>query len=492
MGVARAWGAGAVLLLAAAGAARGQEDLREELDRTRAAMRLLEEKVERLEGLVGGEGGAVAKEVEAYLAARPGAGPGLVTVPGARGLRFSGQVVTWFERFDGVYRAADPAGEEVNDILRLRTALQADVDVAEGLKARIEIRDARIFGSEPSTISQLQNGTGGTDLKQGWFEAADLLGPGTAVRAGRQVLAFGDQRLVGHLEWHTLGRSFDGLLLTLPFGATKVDVFAARVVEGGPWLAGYAPAVPDDGDTDLYGIYAATPKGLAGGDLDVYLLGLRSGAAAAGEAGGSGNTFFGTGGVRWSRAEKGFDAGFEGAAQSGHLDGDRLAAFALHGHGGLLFPDAMWKPRIGLEVNYATGDRDPSSGGVQTFQTLFPTDHPLYGPMNLTTWKNLREVALLLSVKPADRWTLKLEAHWFRVAQDADGWYGIQGIRIRPGGSGHSDDLGTEIDVIAVHSVSERMRVDVGLSHFFDGGYVRDSGPSGDATWIWTQFTVTF
>ncbi|MCK6480945.1 MAG: alginate export family protein [Planctomycetaceae bacterium] len=492
MGGLRAVACGAALLLGAGAAADAQEDLRGELERTRAEMRKLQEKVERLEGLVGGDGGAVAKEVEAYLAARPPGSLGNVTAPNSRGLKFSGQVVLWVERFDDVYRPAEPTGDDVNDIARLRTAIQADFDVAEGLKARVEIRDARYYGSEPSTISQLQTTTGGTDLKQGWFEATDLLGSGADLRAGRQVLAYGDQRLVGHLEWHTLGRSFDALRFARKWGDTQVDLFAARTVEGGPWLAGFAPPVADDGDSDLYGLYTATPKGLAGGDLDVYLLGFRSGAAAAGEAGGSGNTFFGTGGLRWSRAGEEWDGGFEGALQRGHLAGDPLSAFALHGHAGYTFADARGKPRIGVEANWASGDRDPGSGERQSFQTLFPTDHPLYGPMNLTTWKNLREIALFLSLQPAERWTLRFECHRFWVDQDADAWYGIQGIPIRPGDPSYSNFLGTEVDLIATHRVSERMRIDVGASQFFDGGFVRDSGPGGDALWLWTQFTVTF
>ena len=41
---------------------------------------------------------------------------------------------------------------------------------------------------------------------------------------------FGEQRLIGHLNWTNTARSFDAARLTLQRGKVKVDLFAASVV----------------------------------------------------------------------------------------------------------------------------------------------------------------------------------------------------------------------------------------------------------------------
>ena len=52
-----------------------------------------------------------------------------------------------------------------------------------------------------------------------------------AARVGRQELAFGEQRLVGHVSWLNTARTFDGARATIrSASAFQVDVFAASVV----------------------------------------------------------------------------------------------------------------------------------------------------------------------------------------------------------------------------------------------------------------------
>ena len=335
--------AGLAVLGIAAAAPAGEEEIRRELDRTREQVQQLLKRVEELEGKSPGPAspGDLGKAVEAYLAARPAAPGGCnVTAPGCRSIGFSGQVLVWWERWDGAYRVGDPAGLDVQDIGWLRAFLRADAEIDDGLRARIEVRDARAFGQEPSTATQLQAAGTGTDLKEGWFEADDLFGCGARTRAGRMALSYGDERVVGNLDWATYGRSFDGVLFSRVFERTKtkVDVFGARVTERG--AGGFTPGVDND-DRDFFGIYTTTPKALHHSDLDVYAFWLRDLLAAAGEMPGTaGNTGFLTAGARVAGARDSLDWGMEGAVQGGSLAGDDLFAWAAHAHVGWTFLDA--------------------------------------------------------------------------------------------------------------------------------------------------------
>lgn len=86
----------------------------------------------------------------------------------------------------------------------------------ETVKARIAFQDARIWGGETGSASGLNTANDGTkqstDIREAWIEAKNLFGP-IALQAGRQILKYGDERLVGALEWTNVGRSFDGFRL---------------------------------------------------------------------------------------------------------------------------------------------------------------------------------------------------------------------------------------------------------------------------------------
>jgi hypothetical protein len=476
----------------ASGAGEGDGDLREELRRTREQVKSLLDRVAELEAKAAGPAaapppGTVGAAVEAYLKARPG-GAGSVTAPKARSLKFSGQVDWWWERWEGSYRPNDPAGTETQDVGWLRSALRADADITADLRARIEVRDARYFGQEPSTTAQLQAAGAGLDLKEGWLEVDGLLGKGVTARLGRQVLSYGDERLLGASEWHTYGRSFDGAVVTGLVGNTRWDLLAARVVERGQVVA--APGV-DIADTDLYGLYTQTPAALHHSDLDAYLLAVRSPLDTAGEAGGTGSTEFVTGGVRLAGSKGSLDWGLEVAHQRGKVSGDRLRAFAAHARAGYTLSGG-WQPRVGLEWNRASGDSGPTSGSVHTFQVLFPTDHDKYGILDLMAWSNAVNYRLSISAKPAKDWTVSADLHRFYLDESESAWTAAHGGLVRAGAAGAGRYLGSEVDLVVRHRVNDHLTVALGGGQFFDGAFVRDTGPANDATWVYLRIVATF
>lgn len=479
----------AAVALAASPVLAGEEDLRKELEETREQMRRLAQRVEELEGR-SAPGADLGKAVERYLAAHPPAA-GNVTAPGSKSLRFSGHVLFWWERWDGTYRALDPAGKDVNDIGWLRSSVQADAAVTDDLRARVEVRDARAWGTEPSTTAQLQAAGMGTDVKQAWFEADDLYGCGTRTRAGRQVLAYGDQRLVGELDWATYGRSFDGLLLSHVYErtGTKVDLFAARVIERG--VGALVPGVDND-DRNFLGLYTVTPKALHHSDLDAYLLFVKDNAVLPGEAGGTGNTGFWTGGFRVAGGKDNLDWGTEWALQGGRIAGDRHGAWAGSARVGYTMRDTRWTPRVGIEWDRASGDDDPTDGDLGSFQTLFPTNHGHYGIMDLMAWQNMQAWRATLGVRPSENWSIDAD-YWRLYLDDSmDAWYGSTGAPIRGGAAGASKYVGSEVDLVVSWKPNDRMRISIGGAQFFDGGFVRDTGGGGDTAWVYVRVQVWF
>ena len=77
------------------------------------------------------------------------------------------------------------------------------------------------------------------------------------------------------------------------------------------------------------------------------------------------------------------------AGQWGRWAGDTVLAWSLSIDGGFTFKEGAWSPRLGAGFDWASGDRDPTDGVVQTFDQLFPLGHKYFGFIDLLGRKNV-------------------------------------------------------------------------------------------------------
>ncbi|MBX7057767.1 MAG: alginate export family protein [Leptospirales bacterium] len=126
---------------------------------------------------------------------------------------------------------------------------RAQVGVAkefnEDLRLRITLQDSRVWGGSPGSDSGLSTANSESneslDLREAYLEWNRLLGP-LGIRAGRQILAYGDGRLVGAADWSNVGRSFDAMRLHIESDRYRAQLFAAVLAEEDSDDAGNQPA----------------------------------------------------------------------------------------------------------------------------------------------------------------------------------------------------------------------------------------------------------
>jgi hypothetical protein len=205
----------------------GEEPTAEELARRNAE---LEKRVEQLEK------SALAEDIDNYLretdfAAQAEGGSSIL--PDGMAIAFSGEVRVRGEVRDHNYAPGDPNGQNSFQFVHMRTRLRADVDILENLAVIIEFQDIRNWGAEGSTVAAVTGAVlKGFDLKRGIIHFKNVGGVKLDVEVGRYVMFYGDQRLVGHLEWLDQGRSYDGLrALFHPESGWWVDFFAVNIRE---------------------------------------------------------------------------------------------------------------------------------------------------------------------------------------------------------------------------------------------------------------------
>lgn len=314
------------------------------------------------------------------------------------------------------------------------------------------------------------------------------------VTLGRQILSYGDERLIGSFDWNNFGRTFDAVKLHLaPAKGWSLDAFASSVV-----------VIDNDefNTSDLFngnsthrdqvfsGLYLSTATLCPlGSTTDFYVLQLHEDSLLGG-------TDFVTLGTRLKAnvaKTGGWDFESEMAVQTGEVRGRDLGAFAGHWGFGRVWTNAAWKPRLFAEYNFATGDDNAADGDVGTFQNLFPTNHKFYGYMDLFSWQNLHNPALSFAVKPSDATKLQLDFHGFWLADTSDAWYRANGItQVRPITPGGDSFVGTELDLTASWKVQAHLSFLAGYSHFFTGDYAKASGAADDADFGYLQTTIEF
>jgi hypothetical protein len=410
----------------------------------------------------------------------------------------------------------------VNDLsddswLLNRFRLGVAVKPVSWLKVYGQTQDVREAFSDRSNIPGVggAEGTDTFDLRQAYIAVGDPKLFPVVVTLGRQSIAYGDNRLVADPKWGNFGRTFDAARVRFEAPQYWAEAFIARPVQikrhdfddsdsadnlGGVYFS--TTLLPkqttdlyvfyrdkDDNQPDLDPANRVDPQGTWNGPAGRYAT---IGARVKSQAG----------------QLSGFDYTAEVAYQVGQIfqtnkSTRRLEqqAVAVHASGGYTAEEVLWKPRFGLEYDYASGDRNPTDGDSQSFQNLFPSNHDKYGFMDEFSWRNIHDLRAQVNVHPTKALDLELDYHAFWLADTHDYWYrsnGYSTLRTRtPDGRdvrtiGASNFAGHEIDLTATYDFSKNVKLQTGYSHFFAGEYLADTGPADDADFGYIMTTFVY
>lgn len=342
--------------------------------------------------------------------------------------------------------------------LWLRAMPYADLHVGR-LRAFVQPIAAYAVGVAPSAgpIDQSR-----IDLLQGFGEVD--LGPVT-VRAGRQMLSLGTERLIGTRYGPNVPLAFDGARADVALGKAQVSLIAVKAVQSGPGNF-------DDATSDtkaLWGAYATLPE------LDLYYLGYRNRAARFGGIDGRelrhsiGLRSHGVRGLwRWN---------IEGVAQFGHFAGQRIAAWTIGTEIGRSFATLPLSPDATLRFNIVSGDRKAGDGRLNTFNALFPKGK-YFGELSPVGPTNIISVNPRINGALGGGVSASLAAMAYWRASRADGVYDIPGNLIRPAGDANARFIGRQAEMTLAWQVNPEWELSTSLSAFTPGAFIRQTGPA--------------
>jgi hypothetical protein len=326
------------------------------------------------------------------------------------------------------------------------------------------------------------------DLRQAYVEIGNPDTSRFAVRAGRQELFFGDQRLIGHLNWTNTARSFDAVRATYRKGKVRVDVFSASVVRF------YEGAFNKRGDGDnIHGAYAVLSVVPNKGVIEPYLF-VREQSAIKSEGGVIDKLTAETLGFRLAgKLPSNFDYTIETAGQFGSVDTDEVRAWAGRMVLGHTLAKAKFKPRLIAAFDYASGDSDPTDGRRETFDQLYPTGHDKLGLNDQVGWRNIAAARAGIEMKVSPRLALNGNYLSWWLADPHDALYSAAGAVVAKVAAGTAGrHVGQESDIQAVLTVNPQMQISGGLGHIFPGTFLVNATPGQSYRFSYVMATYQF
>lgn len=395
-------------------------------------------------------------------------------------LRLRGEFRERVEDFTGSGFA--PGRDDAYWLSRFRFNVAATVN--PNVAFQVQLQDARVADKQVGPTGAPFRST--FDLRMAFADLGSSRGP-IAVRIGRQELAYGDQRLIGHVSWLNAARTFDGAKVTLRRKGFQTDLFATSVVR-------HLPGELDrSGNGNVFaGAYTTMSALVPKSTVEPFVL-YRADRNLRSEAGPLANLRAVTIGARWiGQLPARFDYNTEMAVQTGSLGSDSVRAWAGHWQLRETFPGPR-AVRVSAEVNLASGDANPTDGRRGTFDQLYPTPHDKYGLADQVGWRNIRHIRSGIELTPGRRWQVGANYHSWWLMDGRDALYGAGGGAVaRVAGGAASLHVGQEIDAQVSRPLTAQLNLAAGIAHILPGAFLKQATPGASSTAPYVMVTYVF
>ncbi|MBC9795524.1 alginate export family protein [Sinomicrobium weinanense] len=349
----------------------------------------------------------------------------------------------------------------------------------EKLKITLKLQDVSVWGDTPQLSAT--DGNHSFSIFEAWAEL--FFHENWSVKAGRQAIAYDNERILGEVDWAMQGRSHDAALLRYTKNRWKADFgFAFNQENLAAEGTAYSPTAFFSYKTMQYAYLHRDWNKLSGS-----FLFLNNGFQKFDEKENPDGVFYRHTAGTYLQLSFG-KAKITGSAyyQFGKADPTRdLSAYLLSLEG--LYKTGKVSLGLGLEILSGTGQ--DSDGDNRSFFPLYGTNHKFNGFMdyfyvgNHANSTGLNDYFGKVNFVLGKKSVLQLQGHYFssNAALFDD--------------SGNEADryLGTEIDLVYSKNLIKSVKLAAGYSHMFaaDGmGYLKGRTPDNTNHWAWVMLIV--
>jgi hypothetical protein len=306
--------------------------------------------------------------------------------------------------------------------------------------------------------------------------------------AGRQLLNFGNERVIGISDWTQTSRSFDGFDARVG-DKNRLDLFSASVVNIYPTSLDMHA-----GGLNYHGVYGSINSWVPRTTVEPFVL-VKAMPRVLSQQNIYGTETEVTPGLR-VQAFPGWNIDYDvtGTLQRGSYSNGSIHAGSFLAKTGYLAAYLPWKPHLLAEYDYATGNAHRNAQRISTFDQQYPSNHNAFGLVDLFGFQNIKQYRLDVDLNPYPKLTLLIQAESLHAATKFDGLYSSAGALLvkAPATGFPSDDIGTGFDASAKYVYRKYFVFQAGVGHLFPGQAMTSSGHGTPLTISWLQFTYRF
>ena len=308
--------------------------------------------------------------------------------------------------------------------------------------------------------------------------------------AGRQELRYGSERLVGISNWTNTSRTFDGFVGRIG-NKNRLDLFSTSVVAVHPTSLDTHGA-----GLTFHGAVGTVTTWVPRSVLQPFVLVKALPRVTSLQHIAGTETEITSGAEVSSKLPVGvyFDA--LGALQRGSYSNDSIHAAAAYVKAGYFAQKVAWKPRLGGEYDYASGNSKKDPHQIRTFDQQYPSNHNAFGLTDLFGFENIKQDRVNLDLTPLRSLTVLIQQDWLQVATPFDNVYSGSGSTTvkAPANGFRSSDIGKEIDASAQYAFlgDGNLTLNAGVGHFSPGTLMRENSHGAPLTSAYIGLTYKF
>ncbi|WP_425234351.1 alginate export family protein [Ulvibacterium sp.] len=323
------------------------------------------------------------------------------------------------------------------------------------------------------------------DLHQGFLEFVlhQKTNSSIILRMGRQEIGYGVSRLIGIREGPNMRRSFD--LIRLNFKKNKRSI---NLVYGKELSYGFNAFdntsnffESDTQNPTLWGIYVQDNVLGRIGNLDFYYFGFNSNSAQFNDKIGeeTRHSF----GIRSYGQIGRYSFNTEFIYQFGDIGNSTISAFNLETDWKYQLTEGGWKPKLGIQLDFSSGDRTIGDGKIQTFNPLF-VNPALYSLAGVNTPANLSSFHPNFTIYPSDGLSIFIDYALFYRTSANDGLYTPPRFLLREANGLDEKHIGDVLGLQVQYEINRNISFDLRSSYFLAGKFIKASGNSENTFYI--------
>jgi hypothetical protein len=315
------------------------------------------------------------------------------------------------ERFEVNDANFGTGGNQQDSYLLSRTEAHADLRIAGQVQIFVQLQSDTAPGKERlSPVDQDRLG-----IEQTFVAVSEPLGDGAvAIRIGRQENRFDLQRFLSVRDGPNVRQSYDGVSVVYTRGAWRFITLYTHPVQNRD-----SSLFDDYSSPHLsFGLARIERQVTSSSSLSAYVGQFRQDDARFPSA--SGNERRELVEVRYTGVSGRVDWDAEAMSQSGRIGAQAIRAWATGVVIGKTLGSSTVRPRISLQFDAASGDKNPADNQLNTFNPLFPSGY-YFTTAGYTTYANLVHLKAGSSITPVAnvRLNFGIGVEWRATVADA-------------------------------------------------------------------------